>query len=147
GGSDRPDVGHHRGPEPRPFAVVVVEAIAGARRARALSRRRRAPRETRGKRRMSRRDCGRCSTWNTEAGMKRSKPLVRKVPLQRRKPMKRFREKRRPGNRPMTDTQLQRVIAAKELVCIPCLVWAMAGHMPREHVARVSQYDHSKSGN
>src|SRR5690606_18120500 len=74
-------------------------------------------------------------------------PLVRKVPLQRRKPMKRFREKRRPGNRPMTAEQRQRVLTAKETVCIPCLVWAMAGHMPLEHVARVSQYDHSKSGN
>ena len=61
--------------------------------------------------------------------------------------MRRFRKKRRPGNRPMTADELSRIHAAKEMCCIPCYVWARMGRMPMEHVARVSQYDHSKSGN
>ena len=30
---------------------------------------------------------------------------------------------------------------------MPCLVWAEAGNMPMEDVARICEYDHSKSGN
>lgn len=65
----------------------------------------------------------------------------------RRKPMKAFRKKRRPGNRPMTVDERARVLAAKEAKCIPCLVWARAGHMPLEDVATCCDYDHAKRGN
>lgn len=58
-----------------------------------------------------------------------------------------YRKKRRPGNRPMTKDELSRVLDAKELQCIPCLVWARAGNMPIEDVANLCQYDHKKSGN
>ena len=62
--------------------------------------------------------------------------------------MRRFRKHRRPGNRAMTAQESARVTAAKfDHYCIPCLVWARAGNMPLEHVARVCQYDHSKRGN
>lgn len=77
-----------------------------------------------------------------------TKPWVRKKPLQpSAKPMKSFRKKRRPGNRKMTKDELSRVLTAKEGPCIPCLVWAEAGHMPRKDVAMLNQYDHKKSGN
>lgn len=61
--------------------------------------------------------------------------------------MKRFRSNRRPGNKPMTKAELCRVMDAKFLKCIPCLVWATAGNMPMEDVATYCEYDHSKSGN
>lgn len=62
--------------------------------------------------------------------------------------MRRFRRNRRPGNRAMTASETARVMAAKfDHCCIPCLVWARLGRMPMEHVARVCQYDHAKSGN
>lgn len=62
--------------------------------------------------------------------------------------MKPFRRKRRPGNRKPTADQATRMHDAKwEGYCIPCLVWARAGNMPMDHVAKVCQYDHSKSGN
>lgn len=61
--------------------------------------------------------------------------------------MKSFRRNRRPGNRPMTTAESERVIAAKTLKCIPCLVWARRGNMPFEHVATCCGYDHKKSGN
>ena len=57
-----------------------------------------------------------------------------------------LRKDPRPGNRPMTDEQRARAQGAKTL-CIPCLVWAMAGRMPVEHVARCCDYNHTKSGN
>lgn len=62
--------------------------------------------------------------------------------------MKPYRRNRRPGNRPHTKAESERIEAAKwDGCCIPCLVWARAGNMPIEHVAKVCQYDHSKSGN
>ncbi len=72
---------------------------------------------------------------------KPAKPMVRKVPLRA------FRKKRRPGNKAMTPAERERVTAAKEGPCIPCLVWARAGRMPLADVSMVNQYDHSKSGN
>lgn len=60
--------------------------------------------------------------------------------------MRPFRKNRRPGNRPMTEAQVERVEEAKTL-CIPCLVWAMRGQMPLAHVARCCDYNHTKSGN
>lgn len=47
----------------------------------------------------------------------------------------------------MTAAESARVELAKFTVCIPCLVWATAGHMPAEDCATCCQYDHSKSGN
>ena len=61
--------------------------------------------------------------------------------------MKSFRKHRRPGNRAMTVAEASRVTDAKWLACIPCLVWARAGHMPTEDVATCCEYDHKKSGN
>lgn len=61
--------------------------------------------------------------------------------------LRRYRKKRRPGNRPMTAAESERVEAAKTTACIPCLVWARLGRMPMEHVATCVGYDHSKSGN
>lgn len=61
--------------------------------------------------------------------------------------MRRFRRKRRPGNRAMTPAELGRVLEAKTTQCIPCLVRARAGLMPMDDVATCSGYDHSKSGN
>jgi len=46
----------------------------------------------------------------------------------------------------MTEAQVERVSEAKTL-CIPCLVWAMAGNMPLKDVARCCDYNHTKSGN
>lgn len=64
------------------------------------------------------------------------------------KRMKAHRKNRRPGNRPMTAEESARVTAAKfDHCCIPCLVWARAGNMPLEDVAKVCEYDHKKSGN
>lgn len=66
----------------------------------------------------------------------------------RRKPMKAFRNNRRPGNRAMTAEERERVLAAKEGPCIPCLVWALAGKMPLSDVMRfTNEYNHCKSGN
>jgi hypothetical protein len=73
--------------------------------------------------------------------------LTRTKPLTRKKPMAAFRKKRRPGNKPMTKDELSRVLTAKEGPCIPCLIWAEAGHMPLDDVSKVNQYDHKKSGN
>lgn len=61
--------------------------------------------------------------------------------------MRSFRKKRRPGNKPMTTSELSRVMDAKFLQCIPCLVRARAGLMPMSNVATCCEYDHSKSGN
>jgi hypothetical protein len=61
--------------------------------------------------------------------------------------MKPFRRKRRAGNRAPTQAEGFRVAAAKVTACIPCLVWARAGHMPMEHVANLADYNHCKSGN
>ena len=46
----------------------------------------------------------------------------------------------------MTKAEAARVMEAKTLLCIPCLVWARAGHMPIEDVANCCGYDHSVSG-
>ena len=73
--------------------------------------------------------------------------MLRRKPLKPGKPMRSFRKKRRPGNRPMTAEESARVMQAKETVCVPCYVWARNGNMPLSDVARISQYDHSKSGN
>ena len=59
----------------------------------------------------------------------------------------RFRKNRRPGNRPMTMAERLRVFDCKELVCIPCSVWAGSGAMPHDHIMLANEYDHSKSGN
>lgn len=61
--------------------------------------------------------------------------------------MRRFRKNRRPGNRAPTHDEAVRIVEAKSGQCIPCLIWAEAGHMPAEHVATCCQYDHAKSGN
>lgn len=61
--------------------------------------------------------------------------------------MKPFRRNRRPGNRPMTPEQRERICEAKIFRCIPCHVWAAAGNMPEEHVATCSAWNHTKSGN
>jgi hypothetical protein len=61
--------------------------------------------------------------------------------------MKRFRKHRRPGNRAMTQEESALVDAAKDCCCIACYVWASQGHMPQEHIATVSAWDHKKSGN
>jgi hypothetical protein len=61
--------------------------------------------------------------------------------------MKPYRANRRPGNRAMTPAESARVVAAKQLACCPCLVWARMGRMPLADVATQSGYDHKKSGN
>jgi len=55
----------------------------------------------------------------------------------------------RRGRSTTTPTQAEaaRIVAAKEGPCIPCLVWAMAGHMPLADVMQGGDYDHKKSGN
>lgn len=61
--------------------------------------------------------------------------------------MRNFRKKRRPGNRPPTPAEAERMGAARETCCIPCLVWCLLGRMPEEMIATVCGYDHKKSGN
>lgn len=58
-----------------------------------------------------------------------------------------YRKNRRPGNRPMTLDQRLRVFDCKELVCIPCSVWASLGYMPFTSIAIGCEYNHAKSGN
>lgn len=80
--------------------------------------------------------------------MIRTKPLTRKTPLKpSEKPMRAFRKKRRPGNKPMDREERLRTQDAKELKCIPCLVWARMGNMPLSDVAVCSDFNHAKSGN
>lgn len=58
-----------------------------------------------------------------------------------------YRKDRRPGNRPMTLQQRLRVFDSKELVCVPCSVWASLGNMPVSSIAIGCEYNHAKSGN
>lgn len=74
--------------------------------------------------------------------MIRHKPL-----LPGTKRMKPRRAKPRPGNRAMTKAERREVQDAKESRCIPCLVWAEAGHMPMQDVAVCNDWNHVKSGN
>lgn len=61
--------------------------------------------------------------------------------------MKPYRKHRRPGNRAPTKDEASRIVEAKLGPCIPCLVWALAGCMPWEHIAIGGDYNHAKSGN
>lgn len=67
--------------------------------------------------------------------------------LTRKKPLRQFRKKKRPGNRVPTKDEAARIVESKFGPCIPCLVWALAGGMPIEHVPMGVSYDHKKSGN
>ena len=67
--------------------------------------------------------------------------------LARKKPMRQFRKKKRPGNRAPTKDEAARIVASKQGFCTPCLVWAIAGCMPWEHIAIGGDYNHAKSGN
>lgn len=58
-----------------------------------------------------------------------------------------FRKKRRPGNRPPTTAEANRIVASKEGRCMPCLSWAQQGYMQLQDVVVGVDYDHSKSGN
>lgn len=61
--------------------------------------------------------------------------------------MKRYRKDRRPGNRPMTDDEWAVIEAAKTSGCVPCLIRARQGKMPRHRVFKFAGWDHCKSGN
>lgn len=67
--------------------------------------------------------------------------------LTRTKPLRQYRKKRRPGNRAPTKAEAARIVESKFGPCIPCLVWALAGCMPIEHVQIGGDYNHAKSGN
>lgn len=67
--------------------------------------------------------------------------------LTRKKPLRQFRKKKRPGNRAPTKDEAARIVASKQGFCVPCLVWALMGAMPLEHVCVGVSYDHKKSGN
>lgn len=75
--------------------------------------------------------------------MKRSAPLTRKAPLKRSS--KRMRQGRSTGT--PTKAEAHRMVEAKFGRCIPCLAWALAGHMPIDDVMQGGDYDHKKSGN
>ena len=67
--------------------------------------------------------------------------------LTRKKPLRQFRKKKRPGNRAPTKDEVARIVASKNGFCVPCLVWALMGCMPLEHVVIGCDYNHCKSGN
>lgn len=55
-------------------------------------------------------------------------------------------KKVRPGNKPMTDAEWEIIENAKMSGCIPCIIWAEKGKMPRARVFLVAGWDHSLSG-
>jgi len=81
--------------------------------------------------------------------MKPSGPLTRRVPLKPGKGLQPSRKRMRQGKSTGAPTKAEnaRMRDAKFGLCIPCLVWARAGHMPETDVMEGGDYDHKKSGN
>lgn len=63
--------------------------------------------------------------------------------------MRGYRKNRRPGNRPMTDAELELTERAKRGPCIPCLIQHEAHPelLSRNEVSRWNEWDHHKEGN